>query len=72
MADLKAKDVNKLETWNEKELRKLRMTIKNRISSFQGSGKLKELKDNHPLYDLNVDDCNALLEKVMKAEKVKK
>ncbi len=70
MANLKTKDINKLETWNEKELRKLRITIKNRINALKESSKPKELSDNHPLYQLELGGCAELLDKVVKAEKI--
>jgi len=69
LADLKIKDISKLETWNVKELRKLRMTIKNRINSFDSSQTPKELAKSNPLQDMNVDELKELLEKVLKAEK---
>ena len=69
MADIKLKDINKLQEWNAKELRKLRMTIKNRISALEVSDKVKELKENHPLSGMEIGDCKELLEKVVRAEK---
>lgn len=71
MADIKLKDISKLETWNTKELRKLRMTIKNRISSFENSSTQKELPSNHPLSQMDQGQCKELLEKVLRAEKGK-
>lgn len=69
MADLKTKDITKLEDWNAKELRKLRMTINNRINEFENSSKQKELAKSNPLAKLNPDELKELLEKVLKAEK---
>jgi len=69
LADLKTKDISKLETWNAKELRKLRMTINNRIKEFEASSKPKELAKSNPLIDLNLDELKELLENVLKAEK---
>lgn len=69
MADLKTKDITKLEDWNAKELRKLRMTINNRINEFENSSKQKELAKSNPLAKLNPDELQELLEKVLKAEK---
>ena len=69
MADLKTKDISKLETWNTKELRKLRMTINNRINEFENSSKQKELSKSNPLLDMNVDELKELLGNVLKAER---
>lgn len=69
MANIKTKDVAKLETWDQKELRKLRMTIKNRISAFDTSSNPKELSTGHPLFELEQAECKTLLAKVMRAEK---
>lgn len=69
MADIKLKDINKLDTWDTKELRKLRMTLKNRISSFENSSTQKELSKNHPLFNKDEAECKELLEKVIRAEK---
>jgi len=68
MANIKSKELNKLETWNAKELRKLRMTLNNRISSLETSPGQKELSKNHPLFELSDVECKELLKKVMKAE----
>jgi len=69
LADLKIKDITKLETWNIKELRKLRMTINNRINEFENSSKQKELAKSNPLQNKNLDELKEILEKVLKAER---
>lgn len=69
MANIKAKDITKLDTWNAKELRKLRMVIKNRLSAFEGSSGPKSLPETHPLFEMEVSECKDLLENVLKAEK---
>lgn len=69
MANIKLKPIDELESWNTKELRKLRMTIKNRIEEFQTNPKVKDFKEGHPLRDFSLEQCQALLEKVVKAEK---
>lgn len=69
MANIKLKDITKLETWDAKELRKLRMTIRNRISAFELTDSPKKLPENHPLFGLEIGECNELLEKVQRAEK---
>jgi hypothetical protein len=68
MANIKLKPISELETWNAKELRKLRITIKNRMESLQ-LAKPKEISESHPLYSLEADGCQKLLEKVKRAEK---
>jgi len=69
MADIKAKDIDKLETWTPKELRKLRMVAKNRIASLSSSKEPKDLPKNHPLHDMESGEINELLLKVAKVEK---
>lgn len=69
MANIKLKDINKLETWNTKELRKLRMTTRNRISALETSNSPKTLPDNHPLFEMDIEDCKALLERIQTTER---
>lgn len=72
MANIKIKSVNEIESWNVKELRKLKITVKNRIQTLTYSSKPKTLPDSHPLNGMEVDGCKGLLQKVMKAEKALK
>lgn len=69
MANIKLKPLNELESWNSKELRKLRITIKNRMESLKVASKPKELPSSHPLHGMELEECQALLDKVIKAEK---
>ena len=69
MADIKLKDIDKLETWNAKELRKLKITINNRVNVLENTSKPKELKEHHPLYLMGPEECKSLLGKIQKAEK---
>lgn len=69
MANIRNKSIKELENWNMKELRKLRITIKNRMESLKASSKPKALPESHPLKDMEVEECQALLQKVMRAEK---
>ena len=69
MADIKLKKISELETWNAKELRKLRITVKNRISAFEFSTSQKKLPENHPLFEMEAGECKILLEKVVAAER---
>jgi hypothetical protein len=69
MADIKLKDLEKLETWNTKELRKLRMTLNNRINELESASSPKKFSENHPLFEKDQDDCKVLLRKIMKQEK---
>ena len=69
MANIKLKSIQELNTWNTKELRKLRMTIKNRMSSLEISSEPKELNQSHPLYDMGESECKELLDRVLRAEK---
>jgi hypothetical protein len=69
MADLKNKDISKLESWNEKELRKLKISINNRISALKNSASPKVLPKNHPLFELDEAACGQLLHSLKAAEK---
>ncbi len=69
MANIKTKDINQLSSWDKKELRKLRMVIRNRISSLEAPGKVKDLPESHPLFNMQIGACKDLLEKVISAEK---
>lgn len=69
MANIRKKSIQELESWNLKELRKLRISVKNRIQSLEFSSKAKELPGSHPLKDMGVEECKALLQNVQKAEK---
>lgn len=68
MAKLKNKDITKLETWDMKELRKLRITIKNRISSLESNSK-KSLPNGHLLIGMGIKELDELLLNVRRAEK---
>lgn len=72
MANIKTKALNKLTEWNEKELRKLRITVNNRIASLKAGGKAKALPDSHPLKEHDLDACMSLLDEVLKAERALK
>ena len=69
MADIKKKPINDLSQWTPKELRKLRMTINNRLSAFELKDNPKELSENHPLFEMESGELKSLLQKVQKAEK---
>lgn len=71
MANIKLKDINQLETWDKKELRKLKMTTNNRISTLSASSNPKDLSDSHPLFEMDLDQCKELIVKIIKAEKTK-
>lgn len=69
MANIKLKDVNQLEAWNPKELRKLKMATNNYISSLETSIKPKKLGETHPLFRMKAEQCKELLIKIINAEK---
>jgi hypothetical protein len=69
MAVIKGKDLTKLEEWNDKELRKLKINLNNRIQSYKNSAKPKELPKSNPLFGLGEAECEELLREVQKAEK---
>lgn len=68
MADIKLKNIRDLTAWNDKELRKLKITINNRISALE-SPTPKDLKPNHPLLGMEITECKDLLSEVFRAEK---
>ena len=70
MANIKLKDINQLDTWNEKELRKLRINLKNRMSVNEFNDKAKDLPESHPLHGMGFSECKSLLEAVLKAERI--
>lgn len=70
MANIKEKDLTDLSTWNMKELRKLKINIKNRLeslNSFRNSN--KELQKNNILFGKESGELQALLTRIAKAEK---
>lgn len=69
MAVIKGKNLNDLSDWNDKELRKLKISLNNRIKSFEAAGKPKELPESNPLYGIGEERCRELLEDIRKAEK---
>ena len=69
MANLKLKDTIHLENWNEKELRKLKMLVKNRLQSLESSSRPAKLKENHPLFQMDDYACKSLLENISKAQR---
>lgn len=69
MAKIKGKDLNNLSDWNDKELRKLKINLNNRLQTFQSSPKAKELPKSNPLFGFGEEECKQLLEDVKKAER---
>lgn len=69
MAVIKNKDLTQLSDWNEKELRKLKINLSNRIQTFDLSPKAKDLPKSNPLYGFGVEQCKSLLQNVYAAEK---
>ena len=70
MANIKEKDLTDLSTWNMKELRKLKINIKNRLeslNSFRNSN--KELQKNNILFGKESGELQTLLTNIAKAEK---
>ena len=69
MAVIKGKDLNDLSGWTDKELRKLKINLNNRIQTLTLSSKASELKESHPLAGLGIEECQSLLRSVSAAEK---
>ena len=69
MAVIKDKDLKDLSSWNAKELRKLKINIKNRMNGFSAFKKPKELQPSNPLADLGEFELKKLLEEISTAER---
>jgi hypothetical protein len=69
MAKINDKDITDLSTWTMKELRKLKINSKNRISALQVNPK-SSLGKNHILFDMEAGELEELVLKVHRAEKV--
>lgn len=69
MANIKDKDIDDLGSWNIKELRKLKIMSKNRISALELAPK-KTVANSHPLFGKGIEECKDLIEQIQKAEKV--
>ena len=68
MAKISDKDINKLEEWNLKELRKLKINAKNRIEKL----KMKpnhELNEKHLLFGMETGQLKELLLEIGRVEK---
>ena len=68
MAKIGNKDLQDLSSWDLKELRKLRIMLKNRISALELAPK-KTVAESHPLHNMDLGDCKELLLNVQRAEK---
>lgn len=68
MAKINDKDINDLESWDAKELRKLRINAKNRIEALKLRPK-STLGNNHLLRDMEIGELEDLLLKIKRAEK---
>lgn len=69
MANLKSKSWENLSDWNIKELRKLKISLKNRIDALSFGNNPKELRESNPLSGKTLGDCQNLLTNVLKAER---
>jgi hypothetical protein len=69
MANIKSKDLTNLESWNAKELRKLKITINNRLDSFKDNPQGKDLSPSHPLHQVDEGQCRSILQDIIRAEK---
>ena len=67
------KDFSNLEEYTPKKLRTLRNNLNNRIESFKLKGdNVKELQKGHALYQMDKEQCDALLTRVNKLLKLVK
>lgn len=72
MAKINDKDVKDLTTWDEKELRKLKIMANNRLSSLTSHRSKSEVSEKHLLSGYDLDRLRELLIRIQKAEKVLK
>jgi hypothetical protein len=68
MAKIGNKNLENLTDWDLKELRKLRIMLKNRISALELAPK-KSVAESHPLHNMDLGECKDLLLNVQRAEK---
>lgn len=69
MAKINDKDINDLSTWTMKELRKLKINSKNRITSLQSNPK-SQLSKSHILFEMEASELEELILQIHRAEKV--
>lgn len=72
MAKINNKDVKDLSTWDEKELRKLKIMAQNRLSSLTSHRSKSEVKEKHILSGYDLELLRELLISIQKAEKALK
>lgn len=72
MAKINNKDVKDLSTWDEKELRKLKIMAQNRLSSLTSHRSSSEVKEKHILSGYDLELLRELLIGIQKAEKALK
>jgi hypothetical protein len=71
MAKIGNKDIKKLSTWDLKELRKLKINVKNRLSSLNSKVRsVKDLPAKNILAGKEIGELNELLLSIGRAEKV--
>jgi hypothetical protein len=69
MAKINDKNINDLNSWTMKELRKLKINSKNRLLSLKANPK-SELSKSHILYEMEAGELENLVVKIHRAEKV--
>ncbi len=68
MAKISDKDISNLSSWDLKELRKLKINAKNRISALSANSK-KELNEKHILFGMETGELKELLLEIGRTEK---
>ena len=69
MAKINDKDINDLSSWTMKELRKLKINSKNRITSLESNPK-SVLSKSHILFEMEASELKELILQIHRAEKV--
>lgn len=69
LAKINDKNINDLSTWTMKELRKLKINSKNRMTSLEANPK-SALSKSHILFDLEAGELKELILEIHRAQKV--
>lgn len=69
MAKITHKNINDLSDWNTKELRKLKIMCKNRLSALKNNPN-NEAASSHILYNLNAKALDLLVVNIARQEKI--
>ncbi len=69
MAKINKKNIKDLDAWDQKELRKLKIMAKNRLSSLTSHRSSTEVSEKHLLSGYDIQLLNELIINIQRAEK---